>query len=119
MKINSNGNVYEQIVSYYRTYISLGILEADEKMPSSRELAISIGVNPKTVEKAYSVLADEGLIYTIPKKGYFVKGKEEDKQDDKMILEFLLNLKSKGVTKEKIQKSVDKVFGGVNDDSNQ
>ncbi len=118
MKINSNGNVYEQIVSYYRTYISLGIIEPDEKMPSSRELAINLGVNPKTVEKAYAILVEEGLIYTIPKKGYFVKGKEDNKED-KMILEFILNLKSKGVSKDKIQSALDKVFGGEYNDTNK
>ncbi len=118
MKITSNGNPYEQIVSYYRNYITLGILEPDEKMPSSRELAISIGVNPKTVEKAYSILIEEGLIYTVPKKGYFVKGKEDNKED-KMILEFMLKLKSMGVSKEKIQHSLEKVFGGDENDSNQ
>ena len=47
MEINNTGNVFEQIVNYYRNYISLGLLEENDKMPSCRELAIKIGVNQK------------------------------------------------------------------------
>ena len=108
MKINSNGNVYEQIVSYYRTYISLGIIEPYEKMPSSRELAINLGVNPKTVEKAYQILVDEGLIYTIPKKGYFVP--KEKKQKNPMVKDVLSMLKTNGISKDEIQECLDELF---------
>ncbi len=110
MEINSSGNVQEQIINHYKKYISLGILEENDKMPSCRELAIKIGVNPKTVEKAYNKLIEEGLIYNVPKKGFFVKGKE--KNNTKMILEIVSSLKSKGVKKEEIIDSVNKVYGG-------
>lgn len=110
MEINSSGNVQEQIINHYKKYISLGILEENDKMPSCRELAIKIGVNPKTVEKAYNKLIEEGLIYNVPKKGFFVKGKE--KNNTKMVLEIVSSLKSKGVKKEEIIDSVNKVYGG-------
>lgn len=108
MEINSSGDVYQQIVNYYRKYISLGVLEVNYKMPSCRELAISIGVNHKTVEKAYSELVKEGLIYNVPKKGFYVKGKQE--KDNKMVREVLLKLKLQGVSKEELEQEIALVY---------
>ena len=111
MEINNTGNVFEQIVNYYRKYISLGLLEENDKMPSCRELAIKIGVNHKTVEKAYQELVKEGLIYNVPKKGFFVKGKAE-KKDNRLAKEFILNQKNQGVEKEELLKIIDEIYGG-------
>lgn len=109
MEINSNGNVYEQIVNHYKKYISLGVLKSGEKLPSCREFAISIGVNHKTVERAYAQLVSEGLIVSIPKKGFFVaKGKEEE---NIMVKDVLKMLKSKGVNKSEVLKYLDEIYG--------
>ena len=64
--LNKKMNVYEQIVSEYKRYISLNILRYDEKLPSCRALATELGVNPNTVQRAYNVLEEEGFIRTIP-----------------------------------------------------
>ena len=111
MEINNNGNVFEQIVNYYRKYISLGLLVENDKMPSCRELAIKIGVNHKTVDKAYQELVKEGLIYNVPKKGFFVRGKEEE-AENKMLTEVIVKLKGQGITKGEIIACVDKVYRG-------
>ena len=115
MEINNSGNVFEQIVNYYRKYISLGLLEENDKMPSCRELAIKIGVNHKTVDKAYQQLVKEGLIYNVPKKGFFVKGKSSLKET-KMAKEVILNLKNQGVEKEELLKIINDVYGGDSND---
>ena len=117
MEINNSGNVFEQIVNYYRKYISLGLLEGNDKMPSCRELAIKIGVNHKTVDKAYQQLVKEGLIYNVPKKGFFVKGKSSLKEN-KMAKEVILNLKNQGVEKEELLKIINDVYGGDSNDWN-
>lgn len=111
MEINNNGNVFEQIVNYYRKYISLGLLVENDKMPSCRELAIKIGVNHKTVDKAYQQLVKEGLIYNVPKRGFYVKGKEE-KKENKMLKEVIHNLKNQGVTQDELIDMVTLVYGG-------
>ena len=49
MEISNTGDVFEQIINYYRKYISLGLLQDGDKMPSCRELAIKLGINHKTV----------------------------------------------------------------------
>ena len=115
MEINNSGNVFEQIVNYYRKYISLGLLEENDRMPSCRELAIKIGVNHKTVDKAYQQLVKEGFIYNVPKKGFFVKGKSSLKEN-KMAKEVILNLKNQGVEKEELLKIINDVYGGDSND---
>lgn len=115
MEINNNGNVFEQIVNYYRKYISLGLLEENDKMPSCRELAIKIGVNHKTVDKAYQELVKEGLIYNVPKKGFFVKGKA-DAKENKMLKNVVMNLKNQGIEKEELLECIESVYGGSEDD---
>ena len=113
MEINNSANVYEQIVDHYRKYIQLGILKENEKLPSSREFAIKIGVNAKTVEKAYNKLVEEGLIYNVPKKGFYVKGKQNQ---DNVPLDILWELKKKGYKKEEIISYLDKIYGGEEND---
>ncbi len=107
VQISGKESVYEQIINHYRKYISLGILKPLEKMPSVRELAIEIGVNHKTVERAYQELAKEGLIESIPKKGYFVSG---EKKKNPMIRDVLKNLFDQGVTKEEILEELDAIL---------
>ena len=107
VQISGKESVYEQIINHYRKYISLGILKPLEKMPSVRELAIEIGVNHKTVERAYQELVKEGLIESIPKKGYFVSG---EKKKNPMIRDVLKNLFDQGVTKEEILEELDTIL---------
>ncbi len=50
----------------------MGVLEANEQLPSVRSLAREVGVNPNTVAKAYQELERQGIIYTISGRGSFV-----------------------------------------------
>lgn len=65
-------NVYEQIVNEYKRYILLGILKYDDKLPSCRQLAKELGINPNTVVRAYNILEQENYIRIVPKKGVYV-----------------------------------------------
>ncbi len=60
--------LYESITKLINT----GQLAPKEKLPSKRDLAISLNVSLNTVINAYDLLIDEGYIYSIEKKGYFV-----------------------------------------------
>ena len=53
-------------------YISLGVLKDGDRLPSVRNLALKLGVNPNTVAKAYQELERQGIIYTVPGRGSFV-----------------------------------------------
>ncbi len=56
--------IYEQIKKAIKGEISLGVLKANEALPSIRDLAAELVVNPNTVARAYRELELEGLIYT-------------------------------------------------------
>ena len=67
--------IYEQIVEQFERYIAFGVLKPKEQIPSIRELASSLGINPNTVKKAYEELEKRGAITTISTKGTFVTDK--------------------------------------------
>jgi GntR family transcriptional regulator len=64
--------IYEQIKKEIKSRISLGILKRDEPLPSIRDLAADLIINPNTVARAYRELELEGFIYTRRGKGCFV-----------------------------------------------
>ncbi len=80
--LSGKRNIYEEIVETYTKYIRTGALRAGEKLPSCRGLAMQLGINPNTVERAYSELEKRGLIRTLPKKGAFVRAEAEEKPPD-------------------------------------
>ena len=64
--------IYEQVRDGFRQHILLGILPPGYKMPSVRELAASLAINPNTIQRAYRELEQEGCICSVPGKGSFV-----------------------------------------------
>jgi len=76
--------IYTQIVEGFREQIATGILQPGEKLPSVRELAAGLAINPNTIQRSYRQLEGEGWIVTIPGKGCFVcqteTGKEKETQ---------------------------------------
>ena len=64
--------LYEQLAGQLRKQIAMGILAADEPLPSVRQLSGELGINPNTIQKAYRQMETEGLIYSCPGRGSFV-----------------------------------------------
>ena len=64
--------IYEQIIDNVKELIVSGVLERDEQLPSVRQLAENIGINMHTVNKAYSVLKQEGFVKLDRRKGAVV-----------------------------------------------
>lgn len=64
--------IYEQIVSKYKNLIVKGALMPNEKMPSVRNLAMDLSINPNTIQKAYAELERQEFIYTVKGRGNFV-----------------------------------------------
>lgn len=69
--------IYEQVKDGFRRLIVQQVLAVDEKLPSVRETASSLAINPNTIQKAYRELEQEGYLYTIAGKGSFVAGVPE------------------------------------------
>ena len=66
--------IYAQIADRYREQIVAGVLAAGDKLPSVRELAVQLSINPNTIQRSYRQLEAEGWIATVPGKGCFVCG---------------------------------------------
>ena len=64
--------IYEQIKEGLRRLVVSRALDAGEKLPSVRELASQLAINPNTIQRAYRELESEGYIYTVAGKGTFV-----------------------------------------------
>ncbi|MGL4913249.1 MAG: GntR family transcriptional regulator [Romboutsia sp.] len=62
---NDREPVYQQIIRYMRQLVVKGILKPGDPVPSRREMAINIKVNPNTVQKAYKEMEDMGIITTV------------------------------------------------------
>ncbi|MCL2362886.1 MAG: GntR family transcriptional regulator [Defluviitaleaceae bacterium] len=75
--LKSRKAIYAQITDNFKRLIITGILQPDEKVPSIRDLAQTITVNPNTVQKAYRELENQGYIYTVLGQGSFIASPEK------------------------------------------
>ena len=64
--------IYEKVKESLRRLILSGALGEDSRLPSVRELAVSLTINPNTIQRAYRELEQEGYIVSVPGKGSFV-----------------------------------------------
>lgn len=120
---NSSRPYYEQIVIGIKEDILHGILEPGERVPSVREMAKQLLMNPNTVSKAYKVLESEQVLVTVQGKGTFVKKQENMPRDERRIQELqqqfhilVIEAKHLQVTDEEIQqwlKQAKKDLGGL------
>ncbi|QXE02064.1 GntR family transcriptional regulator [Terribacillus sp. DMT04] len=72
LDLRSGKPIYEQIVDKFKELIINQVLETDEKLPSVRELAQQLTINPNTIQKAYRELENQELIYSVKGRGSFV-----------------------------------------------
>jgi GntR family transcriptional regulator len=74
-RVNPAGGepVYQQLVWQVKRAVARGDLLPDERLPSVRELAAQLLINPNTIARAYREMEREGLVYTQPGRGVFVR----------------------------------------------
>ena len=63
--------IYEQVKDGLRRLVVTGAIQERERLPSVRQLAASLAINPNTIQKAYEALEAEGYVRSIPGKGSF------------------------------------------------
>jgi GntR family transcriptional regulator len=78
--------IYAQIIDGFREQIATGILQPGDKLPSVRELAQNLAINPNTIQRSYRQLETEGWIVTVPGKGCFVCTVPSIRQQEKQRL---------------------------------
>ena len=97
--------IYAQIIDGYREQIRTGVLCSGDKLPSVRELAAQLAINPNTIQRAYRQLEGEGWICTVPGKGCFVTaGADARQQEQDRLLQqldsLIVELTAMGLTRE-------------------
>ena len=107
--------IYSQIVDGFRQQIRAGILAEGDRLPSVRELATQLTINPNTIQRAYRELEAQGWIATVPGKGCFVCGLPSQPSRQPLLTVFddaVASLLSEGVTKEEL---IQRILQGGNE----
>jgi GntR family transcriptional regulator len=106
--------IYLQIMDRIKMEIATEKLKANDKLPSVREMATSLKVNPNTMQRAYQELERLGIVYTQRGMGTFV-GEKENMIDDlkqemaKEVMDsFILRMKRLGFTEQEIMENISK-----------
>lgn len=108
--------IYEQIINQIEHFVLTGILPTDAQISSVRSLSVSLSINPNTIQKAYSELDRNGIIYSVPGRGCFItkdaRGILSDKKKEKLsgLRELLTELKLAGLSKDTILETIDDIF---------
>lgn len=109
--------LYLEIANEYKKYINLGILKHGDRLPSVRNLASELGINPNTVSKSYQLLEEEGFIKIYPKKGAYVSYIiDDDSVTIGLWREQIKLLKNSGLSKEKFYGLIEEIYGGKKND---
>lgn len=82
LKLDDTKPVYLQIKDYIKSMILSGMLQKDIKLPSTRELSSILNVSRNTVIEAYKYLEDEGFVYTVRGRGFYVSNVKINKQEE-------------------------------------
>ena len=109
--------IYTQIIDSFKEQITAGILRTGDKLPSVRELASDLAINPNTIQRSYRSLEAEGWIVTVPGKGCFVSanGNCQEQERKKLLAQFeeaCTALQALGMTREELALRIQK--GGNN-----
>lgn len=109
--------IYAQIVDGVRNQINAGILQVGDKLPSVRELAAELAINPNTIQRAYRELEMMGLIASVSGKGSFVCGTMQKSSQSTEALWGALDaavadLRDSGITLEELLKHIEQGGNG-------
>lgn len=99
--------IYVQIKEGLCRLILSGAMATGERLPSVRELASQLAINPNTIQRAYNELEGEGYIYSVPGKGSFaaaVAGADTERKRELLarVREMLSELRYLGVTRKEL-----------------
>ena len=81
-----NRPIYVQIMERFKEQISAGAMEPGDRLPSVRELAAELAINPNTIQRSYRQLEMEGWIVTVPGKVCFVCSDDRHAEEEKKRL---------------------------------
>ena len=115
--------VYEQIVDGIEKNILMGIYQPGSVLPSLRELSVTLGINPNTIQKSYAELIRRGVIIPSPGSGTYVapdapaRIREAAEGKINQLEEMVANLALAGIPKEEVLAAVSAVYARAGKDS--
>lgn len=77
LTLGADGPIYYQIIRYIQRGLVSGAIRSGEELPSRRALSALLGVNPNTIQKAYRLLEEQGLIQSRSGAKSFVSAEPE------------------------------------------
>ncbi len=91
LKSGDSKPLYEQVLAEFKRLIVSGALLSGSKLPSVRELATQLTMNPNTIARAYRELETMGYCYSVPGKGSFVSEGQQQKayQQQQLLAQWL------------------------------
>lgn len=107
--------IYEQLYKKVVELVLKGELKAGDKLPSVRELAKNLGVNPNTVSKAFQLLERDNVIYSLAGRGSFISNINTDTVKENAFVDFdraVSEALNAGITKEELTERIRSSFGG-------
>lgn len=113
-KFQTDRPIYAQLVEQVKQKMIAGVYPPGGKMPSVRELAAEASVNPNTMQRAFSQLEQEGLLYTQRTSGRFVTEDQgriiamKEELARELIRSFLENMEQLGYTSSQAQELIAK-----------
>lgn len=114
--LRSRKPISEQLVERITYLVIHGFIAPDEQLPSVRSLATELGINPNTIQKAYSQLEAIGIIYPISGRGNFASLDISDKRAERLsnimatIREACMEAKKLGASKDEMLTAFEKVW---------
>ena len=112
--------IYEQITKQLREAITNGELKAGEPLPSIRGLAAELAISVITTKRAYEDLEKEGMVYSVPGKGFFVDDPDLDFLAEKQTLgledslaKWVMDAKKAGLSKREAMDMLEILFESV------
>ncbi len=116
LDLSDHRPLYEQIKEKMKELIIAEILKPDDKIPSVREMAQQLTINPNTIQRAYRNLETEGYIYSVRAKGSFVApvSRVHEKTESTELTDEMENLVKRarflGIKKETLIDLIDGVY---------
>jgi len=123
LDMQSRVPIYEQLINGVTRLRALGLLNADQQLPSVRALAVELGINPNTVQKAYQILEARQIIYSVTGKGSFISAADTAvaaaiKTAGERARSALTDAARIGYTKENALRMVNEVYTGISAPAN-
>ena len=117
LELNTTEPVYLQIVSFVKRQIFTGEAEKGESLPSRREVAAILKINPNTVQKAFRLMEEEGIVETPPNAVSMIHWEDavfrriQKEMTAGLVSDFVAHAKANGLTLEMVTRLLQEEWG--------